>query len=185
MSKNADWGQATTLCPPERYGSQEWLEHYEANPDILTKMLGDLYRVYKSEESKAAGTANRSGGRRKAHINGNLDELWSIITPRFSVQPFHVAFAELKGRRSLRQFATKCGLSLTALNRLVHASAGDECERRRCLLTRYDLEAIAKAGGVHPAYFREYRALIVQDLITEMFTNQPNLSISVLRALSI
>ena len=58
MSKNADWARASALCPPERYGSQDWLDHYESNPDILTKMLGDMYRVYKSEEAKQAGTAN-------------------------------------------------------------------------------------------------------------------------------
>jgi len=183
VSKNADWARASALCPPERYGSQDWLDHYEANPDILTKMLGDMYRVYKSEEAKRAGTANPAGGRRKAHINGNLDELWSIITPRFSTQPFHLAFTELKGARSLRAFAMKCGIDFRSLSRLVQSSAGT-LKGRQCPLTRYDLERIAKAAGVHPAFFVEWRLLVVQDLVTEVFANQPNLSISMLRNLS-
>lgn len=183
MSKNANWSRATTLCPPDRYGSTDWLAHYEANPDILTKMLGDMYRVYKSEESKRAGTANPAGGRRKAHINGNLDELWAIITPRFSSDPFHVAFMELKGERSLRAFALKCGIDFRMLSRLVRASAGT-LHGRECVITRMELELIAKAGGVHPAYFVEYRQIIVQGLLAEMFTRQPNLSITMLRELS-
>lgn len=183
MSKSSNWARATALCPPERYGSQDWLDHYQANPDVLTRMLGDLYRVFKSEEAKRAGTANPSGGRRKAHINGNLDELWSIITPRFSTQPFHLAFAELKGCRSLRAFAMKCGLDFRDLSRMVQSSAGTLKGRQRPA-TRQDLEAIAKAAGVHPAFFMEWRLLIVQDLVTEVFANQPNLSISLLRSLS-
>jgi hypothetical protein len=184
VSKNADWARANALCPPERYGSQDWLDHYESNPDILTKMLGDMYRVYKSEEAKRAGTANPAGGRRKAHINGNLDELWSIITPRFSVDPFHLAFAELKGKRSLRAFAMKCSIDYRRLSLLVQTSAGTIPPGRHSHISRYELEQIAKAGAVHPAFFVEWRLAVVQDLVTEVFASQPNLSISMLRNLS-
>jgi hypothetical protein len=184
MSKNAQWSRATALCPPDRYGSADWLAHYQSNPDILTKMLGDLYRVYKSEEAKRAGTANPAGGRRKAHINGNLDELWSIITPKFSADPFHMAFMELKGKRSLRAFALKCGIDFRTLSHLIQSSAGTTKNGRQYPVTRYDLEIIAKAGGVHPSYFREWRELVVKDLVADMLETQPNLSITMLRGLS-
>lgn len=186
MAKNANWARARTLCPPQEYGSVDWAAYYQANPEILTQMLGDLYRVYKSEEEKRNGTANPTGGRRKSHINGNLDELWSIITPRFSIEPFHKSFAELKGDRSMRQFATKCGMDHRDLSRMVSSSEGtlrDGDGRRQRQATRYDLEVIAKAGGVHPAYFMEWRLLIVQNLISDVFAAQPNLSITMLRSL--
>jgi hypothetical protein len=64
----------------------------------------------------------------------------------------------------------------------VQSSAGTLKGRQRPV-TRYDLEAIAKAGNVHPAYFVEWRLLVVQDLIAEVFATQPNLSISLLRGL--
>jgi hypothetical protein len=182
MAKNANWAKARTLCPPEEYGAQDWVEHYTANPDTLTQMLGDLYRVYKSEEDKRNGTANPSGGRRKSHINGNLDELWDIITPRFTTKPFHEAFEELKGERSLRAFSLKCGIDHRDLGRMVATSAGTLNGRQRPV-TRFDMEAIAKAAGVHPAFFLEWRCQIVQDLIAEVFAAQPNLSISLLRSL--
>lgn len=144
-------------------------------------MLGDMYRVYKSEEAKRAGTANPSGGRRKSHINGNLDELWKIMTPRFSTLPFHLALAELQDGRSLRAFALKAGIDFRVLSHMVRWSSG--AAKRPYPLTRQDLEQMAKAGGVHPAFFVEWRLFVVQDLINEIFANQPNLSISLLRAL--
>jgi hypothetical protein len=180
--KNADWAKARALCPPEQYGSEEWLEHYAANPDALTQMLGDLFRVYKSEEEKAKGNANPSGGRRKSYINGNMEELWAIITPRFATTPFHESFRDLLGTRSQRAFAMKAGIDHRELSRWLKDSAGT-LKGRRCPPSRWDLEALAKAGGVHPAYFVEWRVMVVQDLITEVFTTQPNLSISVLRSL--
>lgn len=182
MAKSANWAKARTLCPPEEYGSNEWLAHYAANPDTLTAMLGDLYRVYKSEEEKRNGTANPSGGRRKSHINGNLDELWSIITPQFSTKPFHEAFEDLKGKRTMRQFAQKAGMDFRQLSRMLQHSAGVPNVRHR-QATRFDLEALARAGGVHPAYFLEWRLMVVQDLITEVLTRQPHLSVSLLRSL--
>lgn len=182
MAKNANWAKARTLCPPEEYGSREWVAHYAANPETLTQMLGDLYRVYKSEEDKRNGTANPAGGRRKSHINGNLEELWAIITPKFSCQPFHVAFEELKGQRSLRAFALKAGIDFRDLSRMVASSAGTLKGRQRPV-TRHDLEAIARAGGVHPAYFLEWRLMVVQGLIAEAVAAQPNLSIALLRGL--
>jgi len=180
--KSADWARVRALCPPEQYGSEEWLAHYQANPETLTQMLGDLFRVYKSEEEKAKGNANPAGGRRKTYINGNMDELWAIITPKFSTKPFHEAFEDLRGTRSLRAFAVKSGIDHRLLSRMLADSAGT-LKGRRCPATRWDLETIAKAAGVHPAYFVEWRVMVVHDLITEVFTSQPNLSINVLRSL--
>ena len=39
--------------------------------------------------------------------DANLDELWDITKPRFSMHPFGIAVKELIGERSLRQFAAK------------------------------------------------------------------------------
>ena len=182
MAKNANWAKARALCPPEQYGSAEWLDHYTSNPETLTQMLGDLYRVYKSEEEKANGKANPSGGRRKSYINGNMDELWAIITPRFATTPFHESVRDLIGTRSQRAFAAKAGLDFRLLSRMIADSAGT-LKGRRCPPSRWDLEALAKAGGVHPAYFVEWRVMVVQDLITEVFAAQPNLSINLLKSL--
>lgn len=162
------------LAKPEEYGSSDWAQHYVEHPDVLTQMLGDLYRVYKSEDDKKKGTANPAGGRRKSHINGNLDELWSIMTPRFAITTFPAAFIELRGKRGLRQFAIRSGIDHRQLSR---------CAKEPKYLNRHILEAIAKGGDVHPAYFMEWRLLVVQELLSEIFITQPNLSISLLKSL--
>lgn len=174
-AKSANWNKARLLARPEDYGSPEWTQHYTDHPDILTQMLGDLYRVYKSEDEKKCGTANPAGGRRKSHINGNLDELWAMMTPRFAVTTFPEAFAELRGKRGLRQFAVRSGVDHRQLSRVTAQPK---------YLTRAMLEAIAKGGDVHPAYFLEWRLMVVQDLVREVITAQPNLSISLLKGLS-
>lgn len=175
--KSADWDRARTLCPPEEYGSTSWREHYVEHPDILTKMLGDLYRVYKSEESKRNGTANPQGGRRKAHIDGNLDELWSIITPDFATCPFAEAVFNLKGTRSYSQIATRAGMDRRRLSGLLKGL-------ETTVLNRDDIEAVAKALDVHPAYFREWRLAVIQDLVAQIFTASPHLSITAIKELT-
>jgi hypothetical protein len=173
-ANSANWTAVRLLAKPEEYGSLEWAQHYLDHPDVLTQMLGDLYRVYRSEDDKRRGIANPAGGRRKSHINGNLDELWSIMTPRFSVLTFPQAFTELRGPRGLRQFAIRSGIDHRQLSR---------CAKEPKYLTRQILEAIAKAGDVHPAYFLEWRIMILEDLVAVALEAQPNLSITLLKQL--
>ncbi len=176
-TKSADWASARTLCPVEDYRSSQWREHYRANPDVLTTMLGDIYRVFKSEEAKRNGTSNPQGGRRKAHIDGNLEELWQIITPRFSVAPFACALEEVRAGRSYGQIAARAGMDRRRLSGL---RAGKETT----VLSRADLEAVAHAVDVHPAFFVEWRLMAIQDLLAEVFTTSPHLSIMALKGLS-
>lgn len=175
--KTADWDSARSLCPPGEYGSTQWVSYYREHPDILTTMLGDLYRVFKSEESKRKGTSNPQGGRRRAHIDGNLDELWSIITPRFALVPFPAAVEQLRGARSFSQIAQRAGMDRRRLSGLIKGLA-------TTVLGRDDLERVAKALDVHPAYFVEWRVAIFQELLVEVFTTCPHLSITAIKELS-
>jgi hypothetical protein len=181
-TKSAQWDQARLLCPPEQYGAPEWREHYRAHPEILTQMLGDLYRVYKSEQAKRNGSANPQGGRRKSHINGSLDELWSIITPRYAHVPFAQAVRDLeplgRGGRGqqggLRSLALRSNLTERTLRRMLNGQV---------TLERDLIEAVARGLRVHPAYFLEWRVLIVQELVAEVLFGAPHLSIGALRNL--
>ena len=175
--RSANWGKARTLYPSAQYAARdEWSEYFRDHPEALAQMLGDLYRVYKSEEEKRKGTSNPLGGRRKAHINGNLDELWSIITPRFSNDPFPVAVKALIGQESLRSFASRAGMDHRRIAKLMLA-------REDSKLDRFDLERIAKAGDVHPAYFLEWRVMTVTELLASVFAASPHLSITALKSL--
>lgn len=174
-ASGARWGEARALNPAGEYGDDEWRQHFTDHPDVLMQVLGDVFRIYKGEEQKRNGTANPQGGRRKSHINGSLDELWAIVTPRFAVVPFPEAFKELQGKRTLRAFALKAGMDHRDLSRKL---------RGKVPITRYDLERMAKCLDVHPAYFAEWRTMMVTDALTHVLTSSPHLSIRALRALS-
>lgn len=163
------------LCPSGEYTSQDWRQHYADHPDDLMQVLGDIYRVYKSEERKRNGQGNPQGGRRKAQIDGSLEELWTILTPRFSALPFAEAYRELAGKRTLRAFSMKAGMPHQDLSKKL---------RGLVPLYREDLERIAKAGDVHPAYFMEWRLMVIQELIAHVVQTNPNLSITLLKGLS-
>lgn len=172
----ANWTEARMLCPAGEYTSEDWHRHYEEHPDVLLQVLGDVFRVYKSEERKRNGTANPQGGRRKSQIDGSLEELWQIISPRYADRPFREAAKDLIGTRSIRAFAAKAGMT--------HVDLARKLRDDRYPPTRFDMERIANAGGVHPAYFVEWRTSVLQDLIARVFTASPHLSITLLKALT-
>lgn len=171
----ARWDRARLLCPAGEYTSQDWRDHHADHPDDLMQILGDVFRVYKSEERKRNGNGNPQGGRRKAQIDGSLDELWHIMTPRFSMDPFPQAYAELAGERSLRAYAMKAGMTPQDLSKKL---------KGKIPLYRDDLEKLAKAGDVHPAFFVEWRLMVIQELISHIVQTSPHLSIAILRGLS-
>jgi hypothetical protein len=171
----ARWDEARMLCPAGEYTSDEWREHYVDHPDVLMQMLGDIFRVYKAEERKKAGLGNPQGGRRKSQIDGSLDELFAIIMPKLSDQPFAQAYAALFPGRSLRAVCMKAGMPHQDLSRKLK---GDQP------VTRYDLERLAAAADVHPAYFVEWRTMVITELVSLVLARNPRLSLTVLKALS-
>lgn len=173
-ARHAQWEQARTLYPSAEYGSGVWVDFFEAYPDVLTKLLGDVYRVYKAEQAKKVGAGNPAGGRRRSQVNGNLDELWAILTPRFSMEPFSIAARELIGAESLRAFAMRCGMDHRELSRLLRGVSRP---------TVFWLECIARAADVHPAYFVEWRVATLVGILSEAMAKQPALSITAIKSL--
>jgi hypothetical protein len=174
----ADWQAARLIAPVEQYDSAEWRDHWEANPETFLQVLGDIYRIHKSEEARRNGTANPQGGRRKATIDGNAAELWSLVTPTFSMEPFPEAFKAQLGDRSLRQVAMRAKMSPSSIVRFI----GTAKDKRTP--DRYDIERIAKALDVHPAYFREWREMVITGFLSNVLASKPNLSITLLKAIS-
>lgn len=172
--KTANWQRARILYPASDYSEGEWLALYESMPDLLTQMLGDLYRVYKSEEEKRLGTSNPQGGRRKSYINGNLDELWRVITPEYSIEPLSVSLRALSEKHGQRNLARKAHISQGNFSQMIHGGRP---------ATRQKLEAIARAADIHPAYFLEWRTMVIQDLVARVFAMKPNVSIAVIKSL--
>lgn len=162
----ADWENARRWFP-ER-STDEWVGLFDRAPHILHALLGDLYRETKAQIEREEGRARI--GRRPKAIDGNLEELWGMITPRYSMEPFPEAIKDLMGTRSLRAFAARVPINHHTLTRFIRGEGK---------LDRYRLEAFAKAGRVHPAYFKEWREMFVLDAMAALLSAKPNLSIRV------
>lgn len=178
MSGTADWERAKQMFPSTtKLDEHDWVEYFTEHPEVVHSILGDIYVITKADQAKV-----KKSGRRPRHINGNLDELWGMITPRFSVEPFGAAMAELMGDQSARQFSAKIPMHYWSLIRLMRGE--------RQIVNPYDMEAsmqllerIAKAGKVHPLYFSEYRQLYILKMFLGVFTNQPNFTIGLSKRL--
>jgi transcriptional regulator with XRE-family HTH domain len=150
----------------------DWVDLFDRNPSVLHAILGDIFRVVKSDEAKQRGEGR--DGRRTKVINGSLRELEAMITPRYSQEPFGEAVKDLIGSRSLRQFAAKVPMDHRELSRLM---------RGQSKLSVYYLERIAAAGKVHPAFFTEWREQFVISAVQRAFRSRPNMSITAVKQL--
>ena len=162
----ADWDNAKRWFPERSV--DDWVGLFDRAPHILHSILGDIYRESKAETEREEGRARI--GRRPKAIDGNLEDLWGMITPRYSMEPFPEAVKALIGQRSLRAFAARIPTHHMTLLRLMRGTTP---------LDRKKLEAIAKAGRVHPAYFKEWREAFVLDAVAALLHAKPNLSIRV------
>lgn len=166
-STGADWENARTQFPSVKAGEDEWVAFFDARPDVMWAILGDIYRETKAQELKEAGKAPT--GRRPRAVNGNMDELMKMITPQYSVDPFGTAVLDLIGTRSLRAFAAKVPMNHHTLTRMM---------RGELKLEPWRLELIALAGKVNPEYFREYREFKLLDMVARYLSARPNASIA-------
>lgn len=164
--QGADWDNATAQFPSVKQDDNAWVAFFDRRPDVMLAILGDIYRETKAEELREAGRAPT--GRRPKAINGNLDELYRMITPQYSVEPFGVAVKELIGQRSLRAFAAKVPMNHHTLTRLMRGDLKLEAWR---------MEQIAAAAKVNPHFFREYREAQLLDAIGKYLSARPNVSI--------
>lgn len=178
MAGSADWDRAKSLYPSTtKLTESDWLDFFTDNPDIVHKILGDIYVI-----TKADAATQKKSGRRPRHINGNLDELWKMITPRYATEPFGPAVQELIGTQSIRQFSGKIPMHYWSLIRLMRGE--------RQIVNPYDIESsmktlelVAKAGKVHPTYFSEYRQLYIFSMFRDLFAQNPNFTIGVVQRL--
>lgn len=176
MSGTADWERAKEMYPSTVTNTEDdWVDLFSQRPDIMHAILGDIYVITKANEA-----AVRKSGRRPRYINGNMDELYDMITPKFATEPFGVAIKDLIGDQSIRKFAAKIPMHYWSLIRLMRG------ERQIVNPNDIDssmttLEMIARAGRVSPNYFIEYRTLYIMRVFRDVFAARPNLTIGVMK----
>lgn len=150
---------------------EEWVELFDRAPHIIAQLLGDLYRETIAERERDSGKARI--GRRPKVVAGSLEELWEILTPRYSMEPFAVSARELiSAAPSLRAFAKRAGIHHHTITRMM---------RGEVALDRFRLEQIAKAGRVHPVFFMEYREMLICESVLSLLRQRPNVGIRVVK----
>lgn len=148
-----------------RSGDQEfWRKYLTENPDVLHQLLADLFQV-----TRGATTTPPT-----------LDDLWGLVAPRFTNEPFGVAVKELLAGRSVRWLANEVHIHNAPLVRLLNGER-DVVSVRDPKGSMARIEAIARALQVHPSYFAEWRRLWVMTLLDYAFEEHPHLSIGVYR----
>lgn len=149
--------------------AQFWDQFLEANPDVLHRLLADIYRATYGADKPPS-----------------LEDLWAILeAPEFTGDPFGPAVRELATRRgkSLRWLALQARVDQKHLLRYLSGESR--------ILSAYDIEgsmerieSIARPLRVHPSYFMEWRRLWVMRLMDSAFTAHPDLSVEVFRRFS-
>lgn len=148
---------------------EDWEALLEAEPDIMLGLIRDVLKVVQSQ-------AGEQVGRRRAADALDYDELWHQLAPeRYSIKPLPEALADLIAPLTQGQFALKVPCSRQALGWLVRGQRNASPDM---------MEALARAGGVTPAYFREWRAWRLFSLVINALVNDPERSAAIAKGLS-
>lgn len=167
----ANWDAAIERAQPDSWTEERIGAFLDARPDVLHHLIYDLYDVVKTEEERERGEVRM--GRRPRRRPTSWDEVWQTIMPDpFSMDPFPDAMVKLLNGRSQRQFARKVPCHQATLSRLISGQLEPDLPM---------LESIAMAAGVAPAYFLEWRAKYLGELITRACLMRPNISVTVLK----
>ena len=175
----ADWDNAVRWFAT--WNEVDWAEYFDRNPDVQMRILGDIYREVKKVEAKRRGeravvSRRRAVGRAQGDLNGSLDELHDMLTPRLSMDPFPQAILPLiEESRGVRALARRSRMSHSTILRMMNGDMP---------LEMYRLVALAQGAGVAPAYFKEWREAHVLTAMAAMLASNPNLSVKFSRALT-
>lgn len=149
---------------PQTGSSDFWEEYLADHPDVLHRLLADIYQaVYGAERPPT------------------LDDLWALMArEEFSSKAFGDAVDDLLAGRSVRWLAQQVGVHHSVMTRFLRGE--------RSIISVHDtkgsmqrIEAVAEALRVHPSYFGEWRRLWIMSLLDGAFANSPSLSVGIFK----
>lgn len=141
--------------------SLDWHQVFKQDPHILGKIISDIFKL----ESSSGG---RPGKRPAVDRHDAEQHLRRYDDDDYTILSFKEAFTIMKGTKSFRGLANKCGLSLNMTQRLLSGSMQPTIEV---------MEKIAKAFKKHPSYFIEYRISYILGMLSERMLDIPEASI--------
>lgn len=151
-------------------GLESWERVLRDQPDVMHSLISDIVKIVQSQ-----GDEDRIG-RRPAPDAVGYDELFELLMPkRFSVDPLPVALRELIGPLTQKQFAIKACTSRPYISQMLAGSRVPSMDM---------MAALARAGGVTPAYFIEWRGARLAQILTSILCTDPQWSASFAKRLA-
>ncbi len=139
-----------------------WESVLREHPDVMHSLISDIVKIVQSQ-----GDEDRIG-RRPAPDAVGYDELFELLMPkRFSTEPLPVSLRELIGPLTQKQFAIKSSTPRPYISRMLAGKQVPSLET---------MAAMARAGGVTPAYFLEWRAARLAAVLTSLLVGDPQWS---------
>ena len=148
----------------------EWDRVLTEQPDMLIDIFADVAKIVQASKT------GRVTGRRPTAQAVSMDELWETLFPeRFSTAPISESLPPLIGDLSLGQFALKVGCARSLISQILTGKRS---------ATPQTMTAMARAAGVTPAYFAEWRAWRLSELLADAFLANPELTAQIAKRLS-
>lgn len=169
--ERADWRGARRTVP--YVDADEWADRMRENPEALLRLIADAYDFALREREAKAGV--RRYGRRPKPDPVPLDEVYATAFPsQFSQLPFCGALERLMAGSSQRAFASRVPCHQATLSRLLTG---------RLVPDAAMMERLARAAGVQPWYFAEWRAQFVANVVETSLLSDPSMSITAIKGL--
>jgi hypothetical protein len=147
----------------------DWDQILTENPKVLWGLVADVVKAVKAAEG------DKKTGRRPSVTVESLDELYDLLFQPYADAPFTEVFAKALGGRSQRAFAAQVGFNQATISRLLSGKTPPTVEM---------IERLSYALNVRPTCFREYRAMKLGQVVTDVLLEHPELSTALCRRLA-
>jgi len=147
--------------------SYDWRKAFADDIELFGRIVRDILKF----ERAAPG---RPGPRPALEEDIARRKVRQYLGQDYSELPFKDAFAALKGDRSIRNLAQKCGLEKSMTLRLLQGKVEPD---------GYILTQVAEAFGKSPSYFLEWRLAYIVNAIVERIQDVPEANIGLYRKL--
>lgn len=155
----------------ERFPSVQDLEYkkaFDEDLDLFARVLRDILKIDQA-------SPGRPGPRPSLDQNQATRRMRQFLGQDYSILPFPEAFKILAGDRSIRQLVVKTGLSRNSIHRLLRGVLDPDA---------YVMEEVARAFNKSPAYFLEYRQMVITRALLQRMEYSPESTIGIYRKIT-
>ena len=147
----------------------DWMKAFN-DKELYGRLWKDILRVDQQELDEE----NSGQGPRPLDPKRAKERLRQLQGDDYSYLPFHEAFTNLAGKRSIRHLASKIGLGKHVTWNFKNGVKEPDL---------YTLEQIARAFGKDPSYFLEYRLAYIVGAIASRMELAPEMTVDMYREL--